>query len=97
MLPQGLAQLLDINVGRDFSYPYRIAKAAQNMLTVCMQNDNTLSDIVVASINPGLLKTDSGARDAIHSAAEGARRFVATVVEIKENGVYHAFSEDSTI
>ncbi len=36
-----------------FSYAYRIAKCAQNMLTMCMTEDKSLNDIIIASINPG--------------------------------------------
>lgn len=67
------------------------------MLTVCMQNDTSLSGIIIAAINPGLLRTDSGANDAKHSAREGAIAFVRKVKEINSNGAYHAFGEDATL
>ncbi len=83
--------------GRTFSYPYRIAKCAQNMLTICMQNDPTLSGVIVAAVNPGLLTTDSGADDAEYNAKEGAAAFIKVVGLINENGSYHAFGETTTL
>jgi len=82
---------------RDFGYCYSIGKAAQNMLTICMQNDTSLSGIIIAAMNPGLLRTDSGANDAKHSAREGAIAFVRKVEQINENGAYHAFGEAATL
>ncbi len=78
---------------RDFSYSYRVAKCAQNMLSLSLANDSELSEAIVISINPGLLQTDSGSSDAIHSAKEGALACIATIDKVKENGIYHAFGE----
>lgn len=79
--------------GRKFSYPYRIAKCAQNMLTVCMKDDDSLDDIIVAAINPGLLRTDSGSSDAEHTAEEAAHNIIELIKTIKNFGIYHAFNE----
>lgn len=84
-------------VGRDFSYGYRIAKAAQNMLTTCMQGDPSLAGIVIAALNPGLLLTDSGASDATRSADEGARAVIASIERMTASGSYHAFGEDTLL
>ena len=46
---------------RHFSYSYRIAKAAQNMLTLCLQQEFENKGISVTAIHPGKLKTDIGA------------------------------------
>ncbi len=83
--------------GLECSYSYRIAKSAQNMLTLCLQGDPTLSRIIVAAMNPGLLKTDSGANDAKYSAKQGAVEFAKVVDRINENGAYHAFGDDPTL
>ncbi len=48
----------------EFSYGYRIGKSAQNMLSVCLQSDPDLKDVLVLSVIPGRLLTDSGALDA---------------------------------
>ena len=45
----------------EFSYSYRIAKAAQNMLTLCLQQEFADKGIRVTAIHPGKLKTDIGA------------------------------------
>ena len=79
--------------GRQFSYAYRIAKCAQNMLTVCLEGDQSLHKIVVAAINPGLLKTESGSADAEHTAEEAAHNIVKLIQTIEDFGTYHAFNE----
>lgn len=81
--------------GRGFSYPYRIAKCAQNMLTVCLEGDRSLDDIVIAAINPGLVKTDSASSDAKHTAKNAAIRIVALIQTIEDFGIYHAFGEEA--
>lgn len=82
--------------GIEFSYPYRIAKAAQNMLTLCMQDDPTLEGLVIASLQPGLLRTDSGSADAWMDADQGARVFIRKVEAIDGNGAYHVLDEDAS-
>lgn len=59
---------------RKFSYSYRLAKAAQNMLTVCLNNELSGSNIGVLAIHPGLIKTDSGASDAYETPEDAAKR-----------------------
>lgn len=81
--------------GHAFTYPYRIAKAAQNMLSLCMSSDSSMQGIVVASVNPGLLRTDSGSDDACFSAEEGAARMVTLIDGIRTSGLYHAFGEEA--
>lgn len=81
--------------GKPFTYPYRIAKAAQNMLSLCMSSDPSLQGIVVASVNPGLLQTDSGSSDACFSAEQGAARMVALIDGIDVAGLYHAFGDEA--
>ena len=81
--------------GRGFSYGYRIAKAAQNMLSLCLAADDKLQGNAVISIIPGLLRTDSGADDASHSAAEGAQAVVEKIFSIDNSGVYHAFEDEA--
>lgn len=81
--------------GRDFSYAYRIAKAAQNMLSLCLAGDARLSGNLVISIIPGLLRTDSGTGEATNTAAEGARGVLDTVFTATEVGIYHAFGDEA--
>jgi NAD(P)-dependent dehydrogenase (short-subunit alcohol dehydrogenase family) len=61
------------------SYSYRIGKAAQNMLTLCLADELEEMNMVVASIHPGRLKTNMAASDACLSADESADKIVALV------------------
>ena len=81
--------------GRDFSYGYRIAKCAQNMLALCLAGDPELAELTIVSINPGLLLTDCAASDAEHSAEEGATRCIAIINEAETSGIYHAFGDEA--
>ncbi|PEM25530.1 SDR family NAD(P)-dependent oxidoreductase [Bacillus wiedmannii] len=64
-----------------FSYSYRIAKAAQNMLTLCLQQEFENKGIRVTAIHPGKLKTDIGAFDANMTPAEGAQNIYDWVID----------------
>ncbi len=64
-----------------FSYSYRIAKAAQNMLTLCLQQEFEDKGIRVTAIHPGKLKTDIGAFDANMTPAEGAKNIYDWVID----------------
>ena len=60
--------------GRGFSYSYRIAKAAQNMLTLCLADEFANSNVSVFAVHPGRLHTASGSSDADVTPAEAAAR-----------------------
>lgn len=81
-------------VERNFSYGYRIAKCAQNMLSLCLEGDTELDKNIIISINPGLLLTKLGASDAKFSAREGAKAFMQVVSAAKNSGLYHAFGDE---
>ena len=68
-----------------FSYSYRIAKAAQNMLTLCLQQEFENKGIRVTAIHPGKLKTDIGAFDANMTPAEGAQNIYDWVMDSNED------------
>jgi len=82
--------------GKGFSYGYRIAKAAQNMLSLCLADDERFATSTVISIIPGLVRTDSGADDAKYSAAEGAKAVLEKILLINTSGIYHAFDDEAT-
>ena len=82
-------------VGREVSYGYRIAKCAQNMLSLCMSNDPELADAVIISENPGLLRTDSGSEDANICAAQGAVKLANLIGVTRSSGIYHAFGGEA--
>jgi NAD(P)-dependent dehydrogenase (short-subunit alcohol dehydrogenase family) len=62
--------------GKGFSYTYRIAKAAQNMLSVCLAEELGLKGVAVFAIHPGQFVSESAATGAVGSAAEAAARIV---------------------
>jgi NAD(P)-dependent dehydrogenase (short-subunit alcohol dehydrogenase family) len=71
--------------GMEISYAYRIAKAAQNMLTNCLNIE--LGDrIAFVSTTPGRLVTNMAQKDANLSPEEGARR----IIEHWEAGLFKA-------
>lgn len=76
--------------GLGFSYSYRIAKASQNMATLCMSQDSELSGVIVCSIHPGRLKTDSGAFDADTEPVIAAQRMKSRIeaMTIEDNGTH---------
>ncbi len=82
-------------VGENFSYAYRIAKCAQNMLSLCLATALELKKTRIISVNPGLLTTESGSADAHTTAEEGAVAVIKTIQEAKKNGVYHAFGDEA--
>jgi NAD(P)-dependent dehydrogenase (short-subunit alcohol dehydrogenase family) len=65
--------------GSGCSYSYRIGKAAQNMLTLCLADELEDQNITVASIHPGRLKTDMAAKDAHLTADESAMKILELV------------------
>ncbi len=77
---------------RKFSYSYRIGKAAQNMLTICLNNELALNNesIGVIAIHPGLIMTDSGARDAHETPSDAANRLRMYIEKLtrKDFGTY---------
>jgi NAD(P)-dependent dehydrogenase (short-subunit alcohol dehydrogenase family) len=58
---------------RYYSYSYRVAKAAQNMLTVCLYQELRKKGIHVSALHPGKLKTGTASADADMEASEVSR------------------------
>ncbi|WP_207652857.1 SDR family NAD(P)-dependent oxidoreductase [Anaeromicrobium sediminis] len=69
--------------GRNFSYSYRIAKAAQNMLTICLDQELRDKGIYLGAIHPGKLKTNMAASDADMNPSEGANNIYNWVSSLK--------------
>lgn len=80
---------------KGFSYAYRIAKAAQNMLSLCLAGDDKLSSNLVISIIPGLLRTNSESSDAKYSAKEGAQGVLDIIYSATTSGIFHAFGHEA--
>lgn len=66
-----------------YSYDYRIAKAAQNMLTLCLNQELSPRGVAVCALHPGRLRTDSGSADADTDADTAAARFVRLFDELE--------------
>ena len=55
-------------------YSYNVAKAAQNMLTACLDHELRGEGVRVFSVHPGRLRTSVGAVDADTDPADAARK-----------------------
>lgn len=61
------------------SFSYRIAKAAQNMLSLCMADDLETMGIKVISVHPGALLTKMAPADATLTPEQSASRLVEMI------------------
>jgi NAD(P)-dependent dehydrogenase (short-subunit alcohol dehydrogenase family) len=68
-----------------FSYSYRIAKAAQNMLTLCLDQELEDIPISVTAIHPGKLQTSMGAYDADMSPGDAATSIYSWLINSKQD------------
>ncbi|TXK84013.1 SDR family NAD(P)-dependent oxidoreductase [Paenibacillus sp. N3.4] len=57
-----------------FSYSYRMAKAAQNMLTLCLDQELRSKGIHVSSVHPGKINTNCASYDANLEPNEAAKK-----------------------
>ncbi len=65
--------------GTGCSYSYRISKAAQNMLTLCLADDLEDLNIKVVAIHPGRLLTDMASSDARMLPKDSAKKLLDLV------------------
>ena len=65
--------------GKPFTYSYRMSKAAQNMMTLCLSQELVHEGISVYGIHPGRLLTDSASYDADTPPDVAARRIADLV------------------
>ncbi len=75
------------------SYSYRIAKAAQNMLTQCLCREFKDKGIRICSIHPGRLTTEIASSDADRTAEEAAKKLFS-MLELLEHGKFYSLFED---
>lgn len=73
------------------SYSYRIAKAAQNMLTQCMCREFKDTELKVCSIHPGRLKTDTASVDADKTPEEAAEVLFEKLKSVEHGKFYSLF------
>jgi NAD(P)-dependent dehydrogenase (short-subunit alcohol dehydrogenase family) len=66
----------DFNEG-GFSYSYRMAKAAQNMLTLCLDQELRRNGVHVSAVHPGKIKTDCASYDVDLEPHEAAQNILA--------------------
>jgi NAD(P)-dependent dehydrogenase (short-subunit alcohol dehydrogenase family) len=69
--------------GEEHSYAYRIAKAAQNMLSACLATDGHLTATHVLSVHPGRMKTSLGDDLSPRSPDESAKALFRLVTRRK--------------
>lgn len=67
--------------GSGCSYSYRIGKAAQNMLTLCLADELEDMGITVAAVHPGRLVTGMSSSDACMNVEESARRIAKLALD----------------
>jgi NAD(P)-dependent dehydrogenase (short-subunit alcohol dehydrogenase family) len=66
------------------SYSYRVAKAAQNMLTVCLNEELNKKGIFVHAIHPGKLKTNQASPDADMEVSIGANNIYQWILQMNK-------------
>jgi NAD(P)-dependent dehydrogenase (short-subunit alcohol dehydrogenase family) len=66
-------------------YSYSIAKCAQNMLTVCLDQELRKEGIRVFAVHPGRLKTGAAAVDADTEPRVAAVKFAEWVESVERN------------
>ncbi len=76
------------------SYSYRIAKAAQNMLTQCMCREFRSSSLRICSVHPGRLKTESASIDA-DKTPEDAAKILFKMLKYIEHGKFYSLFEET--
>lgn len=70
------------------TYPYRIAKAAMNMLTACLSVELRGENIRVLSVHPGAVKTAFAAKDADTEPEDAAKNIVNLAENGSESGIF---------
>ena len=73
------------------SYAYRIAKAAQNMLTLCISKDLAGSSRKACAIHPGQLTTETASTDADRDPREAAEKLIALLPQFQNGKCYSLF------
>ncbi|WP_422657591.1 SDR family NAD(P)-dependent oxidoreductase [Paenibacillus sp. EC2-1] len=73
-----------------FSYSYRMAKAAQNMFTICLGEELMKDNITVCAIHPGQLLTRGRSTDADTDPAIAAENIYKWIrkVDINDTGLF---------
>ena len=75
-----------VNKELQISYSYRISKAAQNMLSVCLSNELDALGVSVDVIHPGTFIGGCGRQEATTSASEVASVIYNFIIDEKTKG-----------
>lgn len=65
-------------------YPYRVSKAALNMLTCCLAEDLKKDGILVMCLHPGWVQTDMGGPQAPLTTAESVSSMMKVITSLTE-------------
>ncbi|KAA0714939.1 L-xylulose reductase [Triplophysa tibetana] len=65
-------------------YPYRVSKAALNMLTRCLAEDLKKDGILVMALHPGWVQTEMGGSEAPLTAAESVKGMLEVIANLTE-------------
>ncbi|XP_078125566.1 C-signal-like [Sander vitreus] len=70
--------------------PYRISKAALNMLTVCAAEELKKDEILFSLLHPGWVRTDMGGEEADIDAPESVQGMLSVMASLteKQNGAF---------
>ncbi|XP_063053503.1 C-signal [Engraulis encrasicolus] len=68
-------------------YPYRVSKAALNMLTRCLSEDLKSDGILVMALHPGWVQTDMGGPQAPLSTEDSVRGMLSVISSLSEQHV----------
>lgn len=82
---------------RNLSYSYRIAKAAQNMFTVCLSQELKERNITVIALHPGELKTNSGSSDAKTEASQASTNIFNLLDSTDQNDTGKSYGADGGV
>ncbi|KAK9959017.1 hypothetical protein ABG768_011106 [Culter alburnus] len=72
------------NFSRSPMYPYRVSKAALNMLTRCLAEDFKKDGILVMALHPGWVQTEMGGPQAYLTTAESISGMMKVITSITE-------------
>ena len=81
----------DVHAHLETSYAYRVAKAAQNMLTVCLHQELHPHGVRVFGLHPGALKTEAASTDAKttpEKAADDIFEWLGNAAELAPGFIY---------
>lgn len=83
--------------GKNFSYSYRVAKAALNMLSACLAEEFAQYGIRVTVLHPGQFLSGAAAAGASMSAREAAKRICRWLPDRDESALVYLEPEEGVL